>query len=61
MDFYELVDEVAALLQKRQRLTYRSLKRQFGLDDETLDDLKFELIKGQKRIHIFLLYELLLI
>ena len=60
MDFHDLVDEVAALPQKRQQLTYRSLKRQFGLDDETLDDLKFELIKGQKRIHIFLLYELLI-
>jgi hypothetical protein len=45
MDLYEIVDQVTALLQQRGRLTYRMLKRQFGLDDETLADLKDELIK----------------
>jgi class 3 adenylate cyclase len=43
MDFYEIVDEVAILLQQRGRLTYRSLRRQFDLDDEALEDLKDEL------------------
>ena len=43
MDFYELVDQVANLLQQRGKLTYRSLRRQFDLDDEALDDLKEEL------------------
>ncbi len=46
MDLYEIVDQVSALLQQRGRLTYRMLKRQFGLDDETLADLKDELIKA---------------
>ena len=35
MDFYEVVDQVVKLLQQRGRLTYRSLKVQFKLDDET--------------------------
>lgn len=43
MDFYELVDQVANLLRQRGKLTYRSLRRQFDLDDEALDDLKEEL------------------
>jgi len=37
MDFYEVVDQVANLLRQRGRLTYRSLKLQFKLDDETLE------------------------
>jgi class 3 adenylate cyclase len=43
MDFYEVVDQVVQLLQQRGRLTYRSLKRQFALDDEALEVLKDEL------------------
>src|SRR5262249_2753660 len=37
-----------ALLRQRGRVTYRLLKRQFQLDDEALDDVKVELIKGQR-------------
>src|SRR5262245_49391432 len=48
MTFSELLDQAIALLQQRGRLTYRTLKRQFALDDETLDDLKVELIRGQR-------------
>jgi hypothetical protein len=29
-------------------LTYRTLKRQFGLDDAALDDLREELVDGQR-------------
>ena len=29
-------------------MTYRTLKRQFQLDDAALEDLKLELIKGQR-------------
>src|SRR5712691_3478990 len=36
------------LLRQRGRVTYRLLKRQFQLDDEALDDVKVELIKGQR-------------
>ena len=36
------------MLQRRGRLTYGTLKRQFQLDDAALDDLKTELIEGQR-------------
>ena len=44
MEFYEVVKQAAALLQQQGKLTYRTLRRQFGLDDETLEDLKEELL-----------------
>src|SRR5262249_6290364 len=47
MTFDEVIEQAIEMLQRRGRLTYRTLKRQFALDDETLEDLKFELIKGQ--------------
>jgi hypothetical protein len=48
MDFYELLDDVLTLLHQRGRVTYRGLKRQFHLDDEVLDDLKEEILYGQR-------------
>ena len=48
MDFVAIIEQAKALLQSQGRLTYRTLKRPFALDDEALDDLKFELIKGQE-------------
>src|SRR6266571_8764604 len=48
MDFYTLLDQVVDLLQRRRRVSYRALKRQFGLDDDYLEDLKAELIKSQR-------------
>ena len=48
MTFEELLDQTIALLQRRGRLTYRALKRQFNMDDDYLEDLKAELIKGQR-------------
>src|SRR5215471_8453320 len=48
MDFVAVMDQVIALLRQRGRLTYRTLKRQFELDDATLEDLKEELIYGQR-------------
>ena len=44
MDFYTLLDQVLALLRQRGRVSYRALKRQFQLDDETLADLIAELL-----------------
>lgn len=44
MDFYEVVKRAATLLQEQGKLTYRTLKRQFALDDEALEDLKDELL-----------------
>jgi hypothetical protein len=48
VDFVAVVDHVIALLRQRGRVTYRLLKRQFQLDDEALEDLKVELIHGQR-------------
>ncbi len=48
MQFYELLDQVLALLQRERRVSYRALKRQFGLDDDYLDDLKAEIIDAKR-------------
>ena len=48
MDFYDVLDQVVDLLQRRSRVTYRALKLQFKLDDETLETLKDELLKAQR-------------
>jgi Adenylate and Guanylate cyclase catalytic domain len=48
MDFYAIVDQVIDVLRQRQRVTYRALKRQFNLDDDYLEDVKAELIQGQR-------------
>src|SRR5262249_38745330 len=48
MTFEEILDHAIAMLQRRGRLTYGTLKRQFELDDAALDDLKTELIEGQR-------------
>ena len=48
MTFEEIVDQAVAMLQRRGRIAYRTLKRQFQLDDEALEDLKTELIKAQR-------------
>ena len=44
MDFYAILDQVIDLLQQRRRVSYRALKVQFKLDDESLEALKDELI-----------------
>src|SRR5215813_2908067 len=48
MDFYAVLDEIRALLQRRGRVTYRALKVQFHLDDEHLEALKEELIEAEQ-------------
>src|SRR5262244_397055 len=48
MTFEEILDQAMAMLQRRGRLTYRTLQRQFQLDDAALEDLKEELIYGQR-------------
>ena len=48
MDFYAVLDQVLAILQSCGRVTYRALKRQFNLDDDSLDGLKAEIIKAQR-------------
>jgi len=44
VDFVAVVDQVIVLLRQRGRMTYRTLQRQFQLDDDALHDLKDELL-----------------
>src|SRR5207249_6910919 len=48
MTFGGVVDQALAMLQRRGRVTYRLLQRHFRLDDAALEDLKEELIYGQR-------------
>jgi hypothetical protein len=48
MTFEEIVDQALAMLQRRGRVAYRTLKRQFQLDEDALEDLKTEIIKAQR-------------
>ena len=48
MTFYEVLEQVLALLQQHGRVTYRALKRQFALDDDYIEDLKAELIQARR-------------
>src|SRR5262245_40920439 len=48
MTFEDVLDQAIAMLQRRGRLTYRTLQRQFQLDEAALEDLKDELIYGQR-------------
>ena len=45
MTFYEVLEQVTALLQRHGRVSYRALKRQFDLDDAYVEDLKVELVE----------------
>ena len=48
MTFEEILDQAIAMLQRRGRLTYSTLKRQFGSMTPTLEDVKAELIDAQR-------------
>jgi class 3 adenylate cyclase/tetratricopeptide (TPR) repeat protein len=50
MDFVAVVDQVIDLLRQRGRMTYRTLQRQFQLDDEALHDLKDELLYAHPEV-----------
>jgi class 3 adenylate cyclase/tetratricopeptide (TPR) repeat protein len=50
MTFEEILDLAIAMLQRRGRMTYRTLQRQFALDDDTLTDLKDELLYAHPEI-----------
>lgn len=45
--FSEIIDQASALLQHKGRITYRSLKLEFDLDEEQLDVLKEKCIEAQ--------------
>ncbi len=46
--FEEILEQAIALLRRRRRITYRGLKRQLGIDEDLLQDIAQELIKGQR-------------
>jgi class 3 adenylate cyclase len=48
MTFDEILDQAIEILQRRGRVTYRTLKVQFDLNDDLLEVLKEELIYGQR-------------
>jgi hypothetical protein len=50
MDFYAVLDQVVALLQRRGRVTYSALKLQFHLDDDQLAVLKDELLYAHPQV-----------
>src|SRR5215467_8898900 len=45
MDFYVIYDQFIDLLKQRGRASYRELKVQFHLDDESLEALKAEVLE----------------
>jgi len=50
MTFEEILDAVIAMLQRRGRVTYSTLKRQFQLDEDALSDLKEELLFAHPQV-----------
>ena len=49
MTFDEVLAQMVELLQREGRVTYRSLKRRFALDDDYLEDLKGEISPTSSR------------
>src|SRR5215471_3710688 len=50
MTFEEILDQAIAMLQRRRRITYSTLKLQFQLDDVQLTALKDELLYSQPHV-----------
>jgi predicted ATPase/class 3 adenylate cyclase len=50
MTFEELLDQALDMLRRRGRLTYSALKRQFGLDDAYLADLKDAMLYADSHV-----------
>jgi class 3 adenylate cyclase len=50
MTFEEILDQAIAMLQRRGRMTYRTLQRQFALDEDVLNDLKDELLYAHPQV-----------
>ena len=50
MSFEEILDQALAMLQRRGRVTYRTLQRQFNLDDAALEDLKEALLYAHPHV-----------
>ena len=50
MPFEEVLDQAIAMMQRRGRVTYRTLQRQFQLNDAALDDLKDALLYAHPQL-----------
>src|SRR5439155_26319392 len=50
MHFEEILDQALAMLQRRRRVTYSTLRLQFQLDDEQLAAVKDELLYSQPHV-----------
>ena len=51
MTFEEILDQALDMLRRRGRVTYRTLQRQFELDEDALSDLKDELLFAHPQVH----------
>src|SRR5262245_36819676 len=51
MTFEEILDQALDMLRRRGRVTYRTLQRQFQLDEDALSDLKDELLFAHPQLH----------
>src|SRR4029079_19589517 len=45
VNFEQCLIETIAMLRRQQRVSYRALKRQFGVDDAFVEDLKAEIVE----------------
>jgi hypothetical protein len=50
MSFEEILEQALAMLQRRGRVSYRALQRQFALDDTYLEDVKAELLYASPQV-----------
>src|SRR6266542_3941991 len=50
MSFEEILEQAWAILQRRGRVSYRALQRQFALDDAYLEDVKAELLYAYPQV-----------
>ncbi len=50
MTFEELLDQALAMLQRRGRVTYRALQRQFQLDEAALEEVRDELLCAHAQV-----------
>ena len=48
MTFEETLAQVVEVLRRERRVSYRALRRRFGLDKEYLEDLKVEIIQAKQ-------------
>ena len=51
MTFEEMLDQAMAMLQRRRRVTYQTLKLQFQLDEEHLEALKDAILYTSPQVH----------